>query len=138
MERLLIALLLVLTLPGLLTFLPIRARRNLDRGEGPTDTRSKESELWAARKPLERWSEPRDGTRSYPVAHTKWDRCAHLMRELQGRIPSDQELAQWQLTRREYEHFLHPQPASRARPSLTQNGLQGDRDGQAEREQPRM
>jgi hypothetical protein len=138
MERLLIALLLVLTLPGLLTLLPIRARRNRDRGEGATDTGSKEPELWPARKPLERWSEPRDGTRSYPVAHTKWDHCAHLMRDLQGRVPSDEELAQWQLTRREYEHFLHPQPASRARPSLTQNCLECDRGGQGERYQPRM
>jgi hypothetical protein len=45
MERLLIALLLVLTLPGLLTFLPIRPRRSLDPGDGPTNSRARPTSL---------------------------------------------------------------------------------------------
>lgn len=57
MERWLIALLLVLTLPGLLTYLPIRARRNVD----PVPRRMIEEPEpgAAAREPLEMWSEPR-------------------------------------------------------------------------------
>ena len=56
------------------------------------------------------------------------------MRALQGRLATDEELAQWQLARREYDHVPHTQAASRAKPtSPTQNGLDGERDGQAER-----
>lgn len=74
LERVVVRLLLVLTLPGLLTSLPIRARRNLDRGEGPTNTMIKEPDLGAAaRKPLERWIDRRDGPSLYPVPQTNWD-----------------------------------------------------------------
>ena len=98
---------------------------------------SKEPDLGAAGKPLERWIERPDGTRStrslYSVPQTKWDNCEHLTRELQGRLPTDDELAQWQLTRREYEHFLDGHPTAHARlTSVPQDGLDGDRDGQAQ------
>ena len=55
------------------------------------------------------------------------------MRELQGRLPTDDELALWQLTRREYELFLDGQPDGQLRPDpLPQDGLDGDRDGQGQ------
>ena len=92
-------------------------------------------DLGAPGKPLETWIDRPDGTRSlYPVPQTKWDNCAHLMRELQGRLPTDAELALWQLSWREYEHFLDGQPDGDARLApLPQDGLDGDRDGQGER-----
>ena len=68
----LLALLLVLMIPGLLTLLPGRSKR-----------------------------------RSVP--RTKSDNCEHLLRELQGRHPTDSELAQRRLTRRAYEHFVDRQ-----------------------------
>jgi hypothetical protein len=56
------------------------------------------------------------------------------MHDLQGRLPTDEDLAQRQLTRREYEHFLNRQPTAHTRPtSPTQDGLDRDRDGQAQR-----
>jgi hypothetical protein len=68
---------------------------------------SKEPDLGTAGKPVETWIERPDGTRSvYPVPQTKWDNCEHLMRELGERGPTDEDLARWELTRREYEHFL--------------------------------
>ena len=94
-----------------------------------------EPDLGAPGRPLERWIDRPDGTRSlYPLPQTKWDNCAHLMRELQGRLPTDDELALWQLTRREYEHFLAGQPDGQLRPdALPRNGLDGDRHGQGQR-----
>ena len=57
---------------------------------------SKEPDLGAAGKPLETWIERPDGTRSvYPVSQTTWDNCEHLMHELQGRLPTDEDLARW-------------------------------------------
>jgi hypothetical protein len=48
-----------------------------------------------------------DGRRSlYPLPRTKWDNCMSLTRELEGRALTDDDLARWQLTRHEYEHFL--------------------------------
>jgi hypothetical protein len=71
-------------------------------------------DLGAPGKPLETWIERPDGSRSvYPLPQTTWDNCEQLMRELHGRLPTDEELAQWQLTRREYEHFLHRHAAGR-------------------------
>jgi hypothetical protein len=94
-----------------------------------------EPDLGAPGKPLETWIDRPDGTRSlYPVPQTKWDNCAHLMRELQGRLPTDDELAEWQLTRREHELFLDDQPDGQVRPArLPQDGLNRDRDGQGQR-----
>jgi hypothetical protein len=92
-------------------------------------------DLGAPGKPLDTWIDRPDGTRSlYPVPQTKWDNCAHLMRELKGRLPTDDELALWQLTRPEYEHFLNGQPHGQLRPApLPQDGLNGDRHGHGQR-----
>jgi len=64
-------------------------------------------DLGALGKPLE-WSiKQADGTRSpYLLPQTKGDNCADLRRELGSVQPTDEDLARWQLTRREYEHFL--------------------------------
>jgi hypothetical protein len=89
------------------------------------------SDLGVAGKPLETWINRPDGSRSlYPVPQTKWDNCAHLRRELQGRHPTDDELASWELTRREYELFLDGQPerAGQAR-QRTRDHFDVDRDG---------
>jgi hypothetical protein len=87
------------------------------------------------RQPFEVWIERPYGTRSpYPVPQTKWDSCTTLMHDLQGRLPTDEDLAQRQLTRREYEHFLNRKPTAHTRlTSPTQDGLDRDRDGQAQR-----
>ena len=48
-----------------------------------------------------------DGSRSfYPLPRTKWDNCMSLTREAKGRKLSAADLTWWQLTRREYVHFL--------------------------------
>ena len=60
-----------------------------------------------------------DGTRApYPLPQTKADNCADLRRELGGRRPLEEELRRWELTRREYEHFLEREAglANGARP----------------------
>ena len=64
-------------------------------------------DLSALGKPLE-WSvKLPDGTRSpYLFPQTKWDNCADLQRELEPNRPTDENLARWHLTRREYEYFL--------------------------------
>lgn len=64
-------------------------------------------DLSALGKPLE-WSvKLPDGTRSpYLFPQTKGDNCADLQRELETERPTDEDLARWHLTRREYEHFL--------------------------------
>ena len=92
------------------------------------DGMSTEPDLSLPGKPLETWIDRSDGTPAlYPVPQTKWDNCEHLMRELEGRHPTDAELAQWRLTPREYEHFL-----DRRSTALPQDELDGDRDDQAQ------
>jgi hypothetical protein len=89
---------------------------------------STEPDLGMPGKPLETWIERPDGTSAlYPVPQTKWDNCEHLLRELQGRHPTDAELTRWRLTRREYEHFL-----DRRSTALPQDDLDRDRDDQAQ------
>jgi hypothetical protein len=69
--------------------------------------------IWRAGEASRNVDRP-DGARSaYPVPQTKWDNREHLMRELGERLPTDEELARWQLTRREYEHFLDRHAAAR-------------------------
>jgi hypothetical protein len=64
-------------------------------------------DLGALGKPLEGSVKQPDGTRSpYLFPQTKLDNCEHLQRELEAERPTDEELARWHLTRREYEHFL--------------------------------
>jgi hypothetical protein len=90
---------------------------------------SGEPDLGTPGKPLETWIVRPDGRRAlYPVPQTKWDNCAHLTRELRGRSPTDEELAEWELTRDEYERFLECQSTA-----LRQDDLDGDRDGRAQR-----
>lgn len=75
---------------------------------------STDPDLGAAGKPLETWIDRPDGTRChYPVPQTKGDSCGHLMHELGGRGPTEEDLARWELTRREYEHFLDSHTAGR-------------------------
>lgn len=63
--------------------------------------------LDALGKPYETLVKLPDGTRApYPLPQTKADNCADLRRELVDRSPTDEELARWELTRREYEHYL--------------------------------
>jgi hypothetical protein len=63
--------------------------------------------LEALGKPYEALVKRPDGTRApYPLPQTKADNCADLRRELGDRRPTDEDLARWELTRREYEHFL--------------------------------
>ncbi len=89
---------------------------------------SRELNLGLPGKPLETWIDRPDGKRVlYPVPQTKWDNCEHLTRELQGNPPTDDTLAEWELTRREYEHFLDRQSTA-----LPQEDLDGDRDGRAQ------
>ena len=48
-----------------------------------------------------------DGSRSvYPLPRTKWDNCMSLTHEVKSRKLTVADLTWWQLTRREYEHFL--------------------------------
>ena len=90
---------------------------------------STEPDLNLPGKPLETWIDRPDGTPAlYPVPQTKWDNCEYLLRELEGRHPTDAELAQWRLTRREYEHFLDRQSTA-----LPQDDLDVARDDQAQR-----
>ena len=85
-----------------------------------------EPDLGMPGKPLETWIDRPDGTAAlYPVPQTKWDNCEHLMRALQGKRPTDAELAQWRLTRREYEHFLECGMSA-----LPNDDLDRNRDGQ--------
>ena len=64
-------------------------------------------DLGALGKPLEASVKQPDGTRSpYLFPQTKWDNCEDLRRELVTERPTDEDLARWHLTRREYEHFL--------------------------------
>jgi hypothetical protein len=87
---------------------------------------STEPDLSLPGKPLETWIDRPDGTPAlYPAPQTKWDNCEHVMRELKGRHPTDSELAEWRLTRREYEHFLDRQPTA-----LPQDDLDVGRDDQ--------
>lgn len=73
-----------------------------------------EPNLGAPGKPREVWLEQPDGTRSaYPLPQTKWDNCEGLMRELEDRLPTGEDLARWELTRSEYEEFLEKQPVAR-------------------------
>jgi hypothetical protein len=90
---------------------------------------SREPDLGTPGKPLETWIDRPDGKRAlYPVPQTKWDNCAHLMRELPGRPPTDEELAEWDLTRREYERFLDCQSTA-----LPRDDLDRARDGRVQR-----
>ena len=69
--------------------------------EGP------EPDLHVPGKP--RWALVRmpDGSRSfYPLPRTKWDNCMSLTQEVRGRKLSASDLTRWQLTRREFEHFV--------------------------------
>jgi hypothetical protein len=45
------------------------------------------------------------------------DNCEDLRRELVTARPTDEELARWHLTRREYEHFLE---LARGRPAAAE------------------
>jgi hypothetical protein len=58
-------------------------------------------------KPLDALIKGRDGKKVvYPLPQTKWDNCMSLTRELEGQPLTNHDLTRWQLTRREYEHFL--------------------------------
>ena len=58
-------------------------------------------------KPEIAWIEHEDGTRSpFEIPRSKFENCQNLMGEIRDRLPTDEELARWQLTRREYEHFI--------------------------------
>ena len=71
--------------------------------------------LGAPGKPLQAWVKLRDGNSTpYPLPQTKWDNCWDLRGELGDRTPTDEELARWELTRREYEHFLDRHVAAQA------------------------
>ena len=73
-----------------------------------------EPELGAPGKSVRTWIERGDGSGSfYSLPQTKWDNCEHLMSELRGYVPTDDQLAAWQLTRAEYEHFLERCPRPR-------------------------
>ena len=87
-----------------------------------------EPDLGAPGKPLEMWIDRPDGKPAlYPLPQTKRDNCEHLMREIRGRHPTDEELAEWEITRHEYGHFLDRLPTA-----LPQDDLEGDLDGQAD------
>ena len=75
-------------------------------------------DLGALGKPLEGSVKQPDGTRSpYLFPQTKWDNCEDLRRELVTGRPTDEDLARWHLTRREYEHFLE---LARGRPAVAE------------------
>ncbi|MDF2749055.1 MAG: hypothetical protein K0T00_230 [Gaiellaceae bacterium] len=75
-------------------------------------------DLGALGQPLEGSVKQPDGSRSpYLFPQTKLDNCEDLRRELVTARPTDEELARWHLTRREYEHFLE---LARGRPAAAE------------------
>jgi hypothetical protein len=89
--------------------------------------------LDALGKPYETLVKLPDGTRApYPLPQTKADNCADLRRELGDRRPTDEDLARWELTRREYEHFLEKEAglANGAAPGVVQPSDERPSDGE--------
>ncbi len=66
-----------------------------------------EPDLTAPGKPMLAHIVGVDGVeRPFEIEQTKWGNCQDLMREIKDANPTDEELDRWDLTRREYEHFL--------------------------------
>jgi hypothetical protein len=89
--------------------------------------------LDALGKPYEALVKLHDGTRApYPLPQTKADNCADLRRELVDRRPTEEDLARWELTRREYEHFLEKEAglANGAAPGVVQPSDERPSDGE--------
>jgi len=44
--------------------------------------------------------------RPFEIEQTKWNNCQDLMREIKDQLPTDADLARWNLTRPEYASFI--------------------------------